>query len=260
MSSDTVLVEIADYLATVTINRPRALNTLNMETLDDLSHAVHELAEQEEVRVIILTGSGNKAFCAGADIAMMHAMQPVEARELAIKGQRIFRDLETCSKPVIAAVNGYALGGGCELAMSCDIRVAASDARFGQPEISIGTIPGFGGTQRLSRLIGKSRALEMLLTGDMIDAEEALRIGLVNRVAPKENLMQEARHLAEKISQKPGYAIALCKESVNTGLDMNLVQGCALEAQLFGLSFATQDQKEGMAAFLEKRPPIFRNR
>jgi enoyl-CoA hydratase len=260
MSSDTVLVEITGNIATVTINRPRALNTLNMEVLDALSHAVHELAEHEDVRVIIVTGIGSKAFCAGADIAMMNAMQPVEARELAIKGQRIFRDLERCSKPVIAAVNGYALGGGCELAMSCDIRVAASDARFGQPEISIGTIPGFGGTQRLSRLVGKSRALEMLLTGEMIDAQEALRIGLVNRVAPLENLMQEARSLAEKISVKPGYAAALCKEAVNRGMHMDLDQGCAFEAQLFALSFATQDRKEGMAAFLEKRPPLFRNR
>jgi len=260
MPSDTVLVEIDERIATLTINRPRALNTLDMETLDALSRAVRELTEREDVRVIIVTGSGNKAFCAGADIAMMHAMQPLEARELAVKGQRIFHELETCSKPVIAAVNGYALGGGCELAMSCDIRIACSEAKFGQPEISIGTIPGFGGTQRLSRFVGKSRALELLLTGDMIDAQEALRIGLVNRVAPKENLVQEVRDLAKKISQKPGYAAALCKESVNRGLDMDLDQGCAFEAQLFGLSFATEDQKEGMAAFLEKRPPVFRNR
>ncbi|NVN91498.1 MAG: enoyl-CoA hydratase/isomerase family protein [Desulfuromonadales bacterium] len=259
MSSDTVLMEITEGLATVTLNRPRALNTLNRETLDALDHVVHELAERADVRVIIVTGSGSKSFCAGADIAMMHDLQPREAREFAVKGQRILRALECSSKPVIAAVNGYALGGGCELALSCDIRLASSEARFGQPEISIGTIPGFGGTQRLSRVVGKSRALELLLTGDKIDAREAVRIGLANRVVAQEDLLYEATELAKKIQQKSGYAVALCKESVNRGLDLDLDQACALEAQLFGLSFASHDQKEGMAAFLEKRQPIFLN-
>lgn len=259
MSTDTVLREFLDGLATVTINRPRAMNTLNMETLDALDQAVHELTEREDVRVIIVTGSGSRSFCAGADIEMMHAMQPREAREFAVKGQRILRGLECSSKPVIAAVNGYALGGGCELALSCDIRIAGSEARFGQPEITIGTIPGFGGTQRLSRLIGKSRALELLLTGDMIDAAEAVRIGLVNRVVAQDELLPTARELAGKIAKNPGYAAALCKESVNRGLEMDLDQGCAMEAQLFGLSFASHDQKEGMAAFLEKRRPLYRN-
>jgi enoyl-CoA hydratase len=259
MGEKLVLVKIAEGIATVTINRPDSLNTLTRETLEALSGAVHELAENDAARVLVVTGNGSKAFSAGADIAMMANMGPISARELAARAHRIYRTIELCEKPVIAAVNGYALGGGCELAMSCDFRIASSNAKFGQPEINIGVIPGFGGTQRLSRLVGKGKALEMMLTGDLIDAQEALRIGLVNRVVTQEELAGEVRLLAGRIAAKGRYAVKLCKEAVNNGLEMGIEQGCALETELFGLCFATQDQKEGMDAFLEKRKAVFRD-
>jgi len=259
MINSVVLVDVADNIATIALNRPESLNSLNQEVLEALSRAVRDLSADDKARVLILTGAGNKAFSAGADIAMMRDMSAIQARELATNAHRIYRSIEQCEKPVIAAVNGYALGGGCELAMSCDFRIASANAKFGQPETNIGVIPGFGGTQRLSRLVGRGMALEMMLTGEMIDAQEALRLGLVNRVVAQENLLEEVRLIAARIASKGRYAVRLCKVAVNNGLEMSLNQGCAYETELFGHCFATQDQKEGMAAFLEKRKPIFQD-
>jgi enoyl-CoA hydratase len=230
---------------------------LTRETLEELEALLANVARNRAIRVAILTGAGSKAFVAGADIGEMRGMMPTEARDLALLGHRVCAAVERLPQPVIAAVNGYALGGGCELALSCDMRIAAETARFGQPEVNLGIIPGFGGTQRLARLIGKGRALEMVLSGEMIDAAEALRIGLVNRVVPGENLLAEAKRLAGKIAAKGTVALRLCKEAVINGLEMDLARACAYEADLFGFCFSTHDQKEGMAAFLEKRPALF---
>lgn len=260
MNTTTLLVEIKESIATVTVNRPSAMNAMTQITLQELDVVVQQLSASAEVRAVIITGAGEKAFIAGGDIAMLRKLGPVEARELALLAQGICNAIEQSPKPFIAAINGYALGGGCELAMSCDIRIAAEHARFGQPEINIGTLPGFGGSQRLPRLVGKGRALEMILTGDMIDAQEAWRIGLVNRVVPAVDLMTAARSLAIKLAAKSQMALKLCKEVVINGLEMDLQRACSYEADLFALSFATADQQEGMTAFLEKRPPVFTGR
>jgi enoyl-CoA hydratase len=260
MSHGALLVEISDAIATVTINRPDARNALNRETLVALSCVMRELSENDAVRVAILTGSGDKAFSAGGDIAALAVLQPEEARALAVLGQAVLREIECSRKPVIAAVNGFALGGGCELAMCCDFRIAADTAQFGQPEIGIGVIPGFGGTQRLARIVGRGMALELMLTGAMIDAREALRIGLVNRVVPRANLLEEVRRLAATIASQGRIAVKLCMEAVDRGLEMDFDAASTLEAELFGRCFETQDQKEGMTAFMEKRPPVFRDR
>jgi enoyl-CoA hydratase len=254
-----LLMEIAEGIATVTVNRPKAMNALTWETLAELGDIVGEIVRNQEIRVAILTGSGTKAFVAGADIAMMREMAPMQAREMALRAHRIFAEIEQSAKPFIAAVNGYALGGGCELAMACDIRIAAETAKFGQPEVNLGILPGFGGSQRLPRLVGKGRALELILTGEMIDAQEALRIGLVNRVVAPGELLAEAGQLARKIAAKGQPAVQLCKQAVINGLEMDSVRGCAYEVELFATSFSTADQKEGMAAFLEKRPAVFRD-
>jgi enoyl-CoA hydratase len=259
MQLENLLLEISAGIATVTVNRPDAMNAMNLATLEELDAVVAEIGRNPEIRAAILTGAGTKAFVAGADIAVMRDMTSTQARELALKAHGIYAAIERSPKPFIAAVNGYALGGGCELSMACDIRVASENAKFGQPEINIGILPGFGGTQRLPRLVGKGRALEIILTDDMIDAREALRIGLVNRVTTQDELLVEARRLAEKIAAKGLVAIRLCKEAVGNGLEMDLVRGCAYEAELFGYSFSTADQKEGMGAFLEKRPAVFRD-
>lgn len=260
MNTTTLLVEIKDTIATVTVNRPSAMNAMTLTTLQELDVVVQQLSASSEVRAVIITGAGEKAFIAGGDIAMLRALGPVEARELALLAHGICNAIEQSPKPFIAAVNGYALGGGCELAMSCDIRIAAEHARFGQPEVNIGTLPGFGGSQRLPRLVGKGRALEMILTGDMIDAQEAWRIGLVNRVVSSAELMSAARSLAAKLAGKSQMALRLCKEVVTNGLEMDLQRACSYEADLFALSFATADRQEGMTAFLEKRAPLFTGR
>jgi enoyl-CoA hydratase len=232
---------------------------MNVATLGELETVVAEIVSNPAIRAAIITGAGSKAFVAGADIAAMRDMTSTEARDLALQAHRIYAAIERSPKPFIAAVNGYALGGGCELAMACDIRLASENAKFGQPEINIGILPGFGGTQRLPRLVGKGRALEIILTGDMIDAREALRIGLVNRVTAQDELLVEARKLAGKIAAKGLVALRLCKDAVGNGTEMDLTRGCAYEAELFGYSFSTADQKEGMGAFLEKRPAVFRD-
>jgi enoyl-CoA hydratase len=257
MHLETLLLEINKGIATITVNRPSAMNAMTPATLEELEAVVAEIDRNPEVRVAIITGAGAKAFIAGADIAIMKDMNSTQARELALRAHRIYAAIENSPKTFIAAVNGYALGGGCELAMACDMRLASSNAKFGQPEINIGILPGFGGTQRLPRLVGKGRALEIILTGDMIDAPEALRIGLVNKVVSQEELLSEAKQLAQRISAKGMVAIKLCKEAVKNGLEMDLGRACAYEAELFAYSFSTKDQKEGMSAFLEKRPAVF---
>lgn len=260
MQPENLLLEISEGIATVTINRPAAMNAMTIATLEELESVVAEISRTPDIRAAILTGAGAKAFVAGADIAVMRDMTSTQARDLALRAHRIYTSIEQAPKPFIAAVNGYALGGGCELAMACDIRIASENARFGQPEINIGILPGFGGTQRLPRLVGKGRALEIILTGEMIDARESLRIGLVNKVVAPEELLTESRQLARKIAAKGLVAVRLCKEAVGNGLEMDLGKACAYEAELFAYSFSTADQKEGMSAFLEKRPAVFRDR
>lgn len=260
MNFTNLLIDIADGIAIVTINRPAALNALNMEILEDLAAAFAELKQSEDVACVILTGSGGKAFVAGADIAAMQSLDAVSAEQFARVGHTVFNAIENFSKPVIAAVNGFALGGGCELAMACDIRIAAENARFGQPEVNLGVIPGFGGTLRLARLVGKGRAKELIFTGDIIDAQEAYRIGLANKVVAAEDLLAEARSMAAKITAKAPVAVRFAKEAIDNGLEMDLDRAGRFEAGLFGLCFATADQKEGMQAFLEKRPAKFTGR
>ncbi|PNU20187.1 crotonase [Geothermobacter hydrogeniphilus] len=257
MTFENLLYAVEDGIATVTVNRPRALNALNEATLKELICCFAGIRDDDAVKVVILTGGGEKAFVAGADIAEMHALDAVKAGEFARLGHRMTAVIEDLSKPVIAAVNGFALGGGCELALSCDIRLASENARFGQPEVNLGVIPGFGGTQRLARLIGKGLASELLMTGDMIDAVEAHRVGLVNKIFPAAELLPGARKMAEKIVSKGQVAIGFVKRALRDGLETDLTRACAMEADLFGLCFATADQKEGMQAFLEKRPAKF---
>lgn len=257
MTYKNLLVEVADKIAVVTLNRPKAMNALNEITLLELQDAFINFAVNNEVEVIVITGSGEKAFVAGADIAAMQPLTPLEAREFAKQGHQVMRHIEACPKPVIAAVNGFALGGGCELALGCDIRIASENACFGQPEVNLGVIPGFGGTQRLARLIGKGRAMELILTGSMIDAAEAYRIGLANKVVPLEKLNETAKNMAAAIISKGSYAVGLAKEAIRNGLELDLDRANQYEAELFGLCFTTVDQKEGMQAFLDKRPAEF---
>ncbi|HEX9778210.1 MAG TPA: enoyl-CoA hydratase-related protein [Geopsychrobacteraceae bacterium] len=257
MNHENLIYQCSEGIATVTVNRPEALNALNRATLNELLALFTAIRDDAAVRVVILTGSGSKAFVAGADIAEMQPIDAVTGRQFALLGHQLAAAIEELPKPVIAAVNGFALGGGCELALCCDIRLASETARFGQPEVNLGVIPGFGGTQRLPRLIGKGRACELLLTGDMIDAAEAYRIGLVNKVLPADELPAAARTLAAKIAAKGQLAVGFAKSALRNGLEADLSRACALEADLFGLCFATADQKEGMRAFLEKRPARF---
>lgn len=260
MQFENLLLEISEGIATLTINRPKALNAMNASVLGELESAFKALNSNPEVGCIILTGAGEKAFVAGADISAMQPLDAVAARDFAQLGHRVMQQIEKGPKPVIAAVNGFALGGGCELAMGCDLRLASDNAKFGQPEVNLGVIPGFGGTQRLPRLVGKGRALELVLTGDMIDAQEAWRIGLVNKVFPQAELLGEAKKVAKKILGKGPLAVRLSKEAVSNGIEMDLDRACAYEADLFGFCFASAEQKEGMQAFLEKRPAKFTGR
>lgn len=257
MSDANLLLEKDAAIATITFNNPKALNALTEETFSGMESLLDELETDTEIRVIILTGAGDKAFIAGGDISHLATLDANGARQFALLAQHVIDRIETFPKPVIAAVNGYCLGGGNELAMGCDLRIAADSAKFGQPEVKLGIIPGFAGTQRLSRLVGKGRAKEMIYTGEMIDAAEACRIGLVNRVVAKDRLIEEAKALAMKMCDKSASAISLSKEAIDNGLEMDFARAARYEADLFGLSFTTADCKEGISAFLEKRPAKF---
>ena len=246
--------------ALVTVNRPQVLNALNANTLDELRRVMLDLGGDTAVRAVVVTGAGDKAFVAGADISELADLSPARAQEHARMGQRVFDIIEHLGKPVIAAINGFALGGGCELAMACTLRLAASTARLGQPEVNLGIPPGFAGTQRLARLVGKGVALEMLLTGRHITAEEAYRIGLVNRVVAPADLLTEARALAGELAGKAPLAARFILDAVNRGTDGSFEQGAFLEASLFGLAFSTADMREGTRAFLDKRKPQWNGR
>jgi len=268
MSFDNLLVEHESsgpdaaglLIALVTVQRPHRMNALDARTLTELRQAFLTLQQDARVRCVILTGAGEKAFVAGADINELVNETPESARRRALAGQRMFDEIEQLGKPVIAAVNGFALGGGCELAVACTSRIAADSATFGQPEINLGTIPGFAGTQRLVRLVGKTKAMEMILTGAPIKAQDALDAGLVNRVVPAAELMKEARALAIELAAKPPIALRHAMAAINRGAEMAFADGCQLEAALFGVLTATEDMHEGTRAFLEKRKPIFQGR
>jgi enoyl-CoA hydratase len=258
--SSTLTFDLTDGIARLTINRPDKLNALNAIVIAELGDAVTRIEGDVAIRGVIITGAGTKAFVAGADIAELADQDPTSGRKRALAGQQVFRRLERCGKPVVAAVNGFALGGGCELALACHLRVASDNARFGQPEVKLGIAPGYGGTVRLPRLVGRARALELLLTGEMIEAEEARRIGLVNRVVPADRLMSETEALLRSILANGPLAVRACLEAVDTGADMTVDQALLLEAGYFGLLSATEDMKEGTRAFLEKRKPAFQGR
>ena len=249
---ENVLLEKQGHVSIITINREKALNALNSAVLDELDKTLDSV-DLDQVRCLILTGAGQKSFVAGADIAEMSTLTKAEGEAFGKKGNDVFRKLETFPIPVIAAVNGFALGGGCEISMSCDIRICSENAVFGQPEVGLGITPGFGGTQRLARLVGMGRAKEMIFTCDNIDAAEAYRIGLVNKVVAKEELMETAKAMAAKIISKGSYAVSVAKAAINNGYDMDIKNAVEMEANLFGVVNDTHDKKEGMGAFLEKR-------
>jgi enoyl-CoA hydratase len=258
MKYDTLLCVISDGIAVVTVNRPEKLNAINSMMKENLRDVFDSLKSNGEVRVVILTGAGDKSFVAGTDIAELEVLTRETGQSFAAGGQAIFDRIEHLGKPVIAAVNGYALGGGCELALACHLRIASERARFGQPEVLLGLIPGYGGSQRLPRLIGRGRALEMVLTGTQIDATEALRIGLVNRVVPHGKLMEETRRIAVAVAGNAPVAVRVALQAVNLSEELTLAEGLGREAELFGLCCSTSDFKEGVNAFLEKRKPSFR--
>ncbi len=254
-----VLFEEKEGLMFITINRPKALNALNSETIEELGKVISDVESRKDIKTVIITGSGEKSFVAGADIAEMHNLNAMEGRELALKAQKVFSQIEQMPQIVIAAVNGYALGGGCELSMACDLRVASEKAKFGQPEVNLGILPGFAGTQRLPRLVGKGIAKELIFTTDMIDAKRAYEIGLANKVVKHEELLTEAENMARKIMSKGMFGVSLAKAAINNGMNMDMESAYKYEADMFGLCFATDDQKEGMDAFLNKRKADFKN-
>jgi enoyl-CoA hydratase len=260
MSYDTLLLARDGAVATITINRPEVLNALNHRTVDDLRRAVLDVRHDDSVRVLVITGAGHKAFVAGADIRELSEGTPLGGRDLSLRGQHVFDLIEHLGKPSIAAINGFALGGGCELAMACTFRVAADTAKLGLPETDLGIIPGYAGTQRLPRLVGRDRALELILTGRKVPADEALAMGLVTRVVPAESLASEVHAFAQALAARPAVAVRLAMEAVTRGLEMGFADACALEASLFGLVTATEDMKEGTRAFVEKRKPEFKGR
>ena len=260
MPFDNLLVDRDGPVAIVTINRPRVLNALNSETLDELRRVVLDLKQDDGVRAIVVTGAGEKAFVAGADINELAVLSPADGREHALAGQHVFDLIQNLGKPVIAAINGFALGGGCELAMACTLRLAADTAKLGQPEINLGLIPGYAGTQRLARLVGAGRALEIILTGTSIAAAEAERIGLVNRVVPAAELMHEAKKLAAQLAAQAPIAVRYIIAAINKGVEMGFAESSVFEATLFGLVASTDDMREGTRAFLEKRKAEFKGR
>jgi enoyl-CoA hydratase len=260
MSYQTILFEVRDGIAFVTINRPDKLNALNDQVVEELRDATERIVSDPAIRAVLITGAGPKAFIAGADIGDLAKQSTFDGKARALRGQAVLRQLETCGKPVVAAVNGFALGGGCELAMACHMRLASENAKFGQPEVKLGIIPGYAGSQRLPRLVGKGRALQLLLSGEMIDAQEAYRIGLVNKVVPQDQLLAETEKLLRGILAQGPLAVALTLDAVERGLDMPLDEGSNYEATLFGLIASSRDMKEGLTAFLEKRPPKFEGR
>ena len=260
MTFENLLIERDDAVAVVTFNRPKVLNALNTQTLSELATAMESFKADPGVRAIVLTGSGEKSFVAGADINELAVQTPIEGKEHARRGQQIFDAIENLGKPVIAAINGFALGGGCELAMACTIRLAADTARFGQPEINLGIIPGYAGSQRLPRLVGKGIALEIMLTGDMVSAQRAFEIGLVNRVVPAAELLAEAKKLAHTLASKAPIAVRYIIEAVNHGLDAPFPVGEFLETSLFGAIASSSDMKEGTKAFLEKRKAVWQGK
>lgn len=260
MELKNVILEKEEHLAIVTINRPKALNALNSETLKDLDTVITDLENDSNIYAVILTGAGEKSFVAGADIAEMKDLNEAQGKEFGILGNNVFRRLEDLNQPVIAAVSGFALGGGCELSMACDIRIASEKAKFGQPEAGLGITPGFGGTQRLPRIVGTGKAKELIYTCDIIKADEALRIGLVNKVVPLENLMEEAKAMAAKIIANAPIAVKLCKDAINRGMQVDIDKAVIIEAEDFGKCFSSEDQSEGMTAFLERREKNFQNK
>ena len=260
MAYENLLYEKRDGIAFITFNRPKVLNALNRKTIEELHHALLDARDDAAVRVLILTGSGEKAFVAGADINELAQQTPVNGKEFSLYGQSVFHLFETIGKPSICAINGFALGGGCELALSCSIRLASKSAKLGQPEVKLGILPGYGGSQRLARLCGKGVAHELCLTGEMIIAEEAQRIGLVNHIYEPGELLPAAEAMAKKIIEKAPLAVKYCMEAVERGVEMPQEEGLFLEATLFGLCCATEDMREGTKAFLEKRPAKFQGK
>ena len=260
MGYQTLLVEKRNRIAFVTINRPDKLNALNAQAKEELKAAIEGIRDDSEVDVVVLTGAGEKSFVAGTDIKELTQLDEKSGKSFSEGGQAVLDTIENLGRPVIAAVNGYALGGGTELALACHIRIASENAKFGQPEVNLGIIPGYGGTQRLARLVGKGRALEMILSGDQIDAQEALRIGLVNKVVPLADLLKTAEALATKIISKGQIAVKLALQSVNATHELSLAAGQSLEAELFGRCCKSEDFKEGITAFLEKRKAVFKNK
>src|SRR5437879_5211117 len=260
MGYENILYEKKDGIAYVTFNRPKVLNALNRKTVEELQHALVDARDDSSVRVLIVTGAGEKAFVAGADISELAQRTPVDGKEFSVSGQGVAHLLETLGKPSICAINGFALGGGCEMALCCTIRIASKTAKLGQPEVKLGIIPGYGGSQRLARLCGKGVAHELCLTGEMIPAEEAQRIGLVNHLYEPEELLPAAEAMAKKIIEKAPLAVKYCLEAIERGVEMPQEEGLFLEATLFGLCCATEDMREGTRAFLEKRPGQFKGR
>jgi enoyl-CoA hydratase len=260
MAYENMICEVNEGIATITFNRPKALNALNRALLDELSHALDEIAAEEDIRVLVLTGAGEKSFVAGADITELATYNSLSAKAFSESGHAIVHKLEKLPIAVIAAVNGFALGGGTEIAVSCDFIYASENAKFGQPEINLGLIPGLGGTQRLPRLIGTNMAKELIFTGKMISAAEALQIGLVNKVVPQEELMGEVMKTAHEIASKSCVALRGCKQAINRGMDTDLATGCHIEIDAFAVSFASPDAKEGTAAFVEKRKAEFKGK
>jgi enoyl-CoA hydratase len=260
MAYENVLFDVKEQIARITFNRPSVLNALNRKTIDELGDCLNAVRRDDTIRALILTGAGEKAFIAGADINELARRNPVDGMEFSLYGQEVIHRLETLGKPSIAAINGFALGGGCELALACTIRIASRTAKLGQPEVKLGIIPGYGGSQRLARRCGKGIAHELILTGEMIAAEEALRIGLVNRVVEPADLLGVAEAIACKIIANAPLAVKYAMEAVEHGMEMSQKEGLFLEATLFGLCCATDDMREGTRAFLEKRPPKFQGR